>query len=214
MSTDQTGTSAENLDPLILDMLEWIAKAPRTYADVMEAWRTSCPRLTVWEDAVDRGFIARRRHFDDSIEVSVTGAGLAFLDASGRLPDTSRADLEAWQALQNPVIEGYHAHVYFDAGTIDKARDVCVRCSRMFGILMGRVHERPVGPHPDWSCQLTIPADRFADVVPWLALHRQGLNVLIHPETGNGLRDHRDHAIWLGAVRPLKFEQFMRRAAE
>ena len=48
------------LEPLILDLLEWIAARPRTYAEVMEAWRTSCPRLTIWEDANDRGFVVRR----------------------------------------------------------------------------------------------------------------------------------------------------------
>ncbi len=47
------------IEPLVLDLVEWIAREPRAYTDVMEAWRTSCPRLTVWEDAVDRGLIAR-----------------------------------------------------------------------------------------------------------------------------------------------------------
>ena len=42
------------IDPLVLDLVEWVAKAPRPYAEVIEAWRTSCPRLTVWEEAVDR----------------------------------------------------------------------------------------------------------------------------------------------------------------
>ena len=61
-------------EPLIRDLVEWIARQPRPYADVIDAWRTSCPRLTVWEDAVDRGFVERRAG-----EVSVTPAGLAFL---------------------------------------------------------------------------------------------------------------------------------------
>ena len=42
---------ADTLTPLILDFLEWVAARPRPYAEVMDAWRTSCPRLTVWEDA-------------------------------------------------------------------------------------------------------------------------------------------------------------------
>ncbi len=42
---------------LILDLVEWIATGPRDHADVMGAWRTSCPRLTIWEDAVDSGYI-------------------------------------------------------------------------------------------------------------------------------------------------------------
>ena len=47
-----------HLEPLILDLVEWVAAAPRPYAEVIEAWRTSCPRLTVWEDAVDHGLVA------------------------------------------------------------------------------------------------------------------------------------------------------------
>ena len=54
---------------------------------------------------------------------------------------------------------------------------------------MGRVHEKPVGPHPDWSCQLAFGPDKFADVMTWLALNRQGLIVFVHPETGNALAD-------------------------
>ena len=49
------------ITPLILDFLDWLAAAPRPYAEVMEAWRTSCPRLPVWEDAVERGLVVRRR---------------------------------------------------------------------------------------------------------------------------------------------------------
>jgi hypothetical protein len=48
--------------PLIVDFLTWLAKEPRPYGEVMEVWRTSCPRLTVWEDAVELGYVARRRN--------------------------------------------------------------------------------------------------------------------------------------------------------
>lgn len=97
----------------------------------------------------------------------------------------------------------FHAHVYFDAETVDKARSICIRCSEMFGIRMGRVHERPVGPHPDWSCQLTVPAEKVGPVLTWLAMNRDGLVVFSHPNTENALVDHRDRAIWMGAIRPL-----------
>ena len=50
----------ETTDALVLDLVEWIAREPRPYAEVIETWRTSCPRLTIWEDAVDRGYVARR----------------------------------------------------------------------------------------------------------------------------------------------------------
>jgi hypothetical protein len=51
---------AASTEPLILDFLAWLAAGPRPYAEVMEAWRTSCPRLTIWEDCLDRGFVARQ----------------------------------------------------------------------------------------------------------------------------------------------------------
>jgi hypothetical protein len=47
-------------DALVLDLVEWIAREPRLYSEVIDTWRTSCPRLTIWEDAVDRGYVARR----------------------------------------------------------------------------------------------------------------------------------------------------------
>jgi hypothetical protein len=59
--------------------LAFIAAEPRTYAEVMEAWRTSCPRLTVWEDAVDRGLVVRERSATDGIVVRLTPAGRSFL---------------------------------------------------------------------------------------------------------------------------------------
>lgn len=102
-----------------------------------------------------------------------------------------------------PAIHGYHAHVYFDADTVAQARALCAAAAERFPLKMGRVHERPVGPHPDWSCQLAFKAALFAEVVPWLALNRGALVVFIHPITGEDLIDHRDRAIWMGAVRPL-----------
>lgn len=75
----------ETLAPLILDFLEWIAIKPRPYSEVMEAWRTSCPRFTVWEDAVDYGFITRRCGVGSEMLVDLTARGRSFLEASGRL---------------------------------------------------------------------------------------------------------------------------------
>jgi DOPA 4,5-dioxygenase len=102
----------------------------------------------------------------------------------------------------------YHAHVYFDAATLEKARRICEACRDTFGVEMGRVHERPVGPHPDWSCQLKFPHEKLGDVMRWLMLNRDGLVVLLHPETGDALKDHTEHAVWMGAVRPLDLSIF------
>ncbi len=67
------------LDPLVRDLVQWVAKHPRTYAEVIEAWRTSCPRLTVWEDAIDRGLVERRSVLGGDVQVVATEAGLKFL---------------------------------------------------------------------------------------------------------------------------------------
>lgn len=71
----------ETHEPLILDLVAWVAERPRPYAEVMDAWRTSCPRLPVWEDAVDRGLVRRTR----GALVEATPAGVAMLCSAGRL---------------------------------------------------------------------------------------------------------------------------------
>jgi hypothetical protein len=71
------------VDSLILDLLEWIGPESRPYNEVMEAWRTSCPRLPVWEDATDRGFILRHRAPGGPV-VTVTPAGVQHLRDHGR----------------------------------------------------------------------------------------------------------------------------------
>lgn len=65
----------ETLAPLIRDFLEWLARESRTHADVMESWRTSCPRLPVWEEATDNGYVARK-----GPKVEITARGRAFLE--------------------------------------------------------------------------------------------------------------------------------------
>lgn len=75
----------QSLDPLILDLVEWVAREPRLYSDLIDAWRTSCPRLTVWEDAVERGFVQRVGASLPATTVHATEAGRAFLAAHGRL---------------------------------------------------------------------------------------------------------------------------------
>ncbi|QQS10974.1 MAG: DOPA 4,5-dioxygenase family protein [Rhodospirillales bacterium] len=97
-------------------------------------------------------------------------------------------------------IESWHAHVYFDAGTRDTAWALREEITARFAdeMVMGRFHERPVGPHPRWSYQVAFKPDKFERIVPWLNLNRRGLTVLVHPNTGEDLEDHRDRAAWLG----------------
>ncbi|PRD18865.1 UNVERIFIED_CONTAM: hypothetical protein NCL1_59199 [Trichonephila clavipes] len=79
-----------------------------------------------------------------------------------------------------------------------RARQLCERAAERFALSMGRMHERPVGPHPDWSCQLAFAPELLAEVLPWLLLNR------------DDLADHRDHALWIVPGRPRR--QRLRRA--
>jgi len=73
-------------EALVLDLVEWVAARPRAYDEVMEAWRTSCPRLTIWEDAVDRGLVVREQVAGVRTVVKLTQHGRTFLENHGKLP--------------------------------------------------------------------------------------------------------------------------------
>ncbi len=75
----------EATDALVLDLVEWIAREPRLYSEVIEAWRTSCPRLTIWEDAVDRGYVTRQPVAGHGVRIAITEGGEKFLRAHGRV---------------------------------------------------------------------------------------------------------------------------------
>lgn len=80
---------ANTVDALILDLLDWIGPYPRPYSEVMDAWKTSCPRLPVWEEANERGFLARSYEPGEEVLVSVSPSGKAFLDLQRQLHATS-----------------------------------------------------------------------------------------------------------------------------
>ena len=73
----------ETTDALVLDLVEWVAREPRLYSEVIETWRTSCPRLTIWEDAVDRGYVARQP-VAGGVRVAITESGARLLREHGR----------------------------------------------------------------------------------------------------------------------------------
>jgi hypothetical protein len=70
---------SETIAPLVRDLVGWVATEPRPYREVIEAWRTSCPRLTVWEDAVDGGYVAVTPGGPEGLQVVATPRGLALL---------------------------------------------------------------------------------------------------------------------------------------
>ena len=76
---------ADTADPLVLDFVEWIAREPRVYSEAVATWRTSCPRLTIWEDAADQGYVARETLAGFGLIVTVTEAGEKLLRTHGRV---------------------------------------------------------------------------------------------------------------------------------
>ena len=112
--------------------------------------------------------------------------------------------------LEVSAIQSWHAHVYFDAEQRDAARVLREQIEARFAgkLQMGRFHERPVGPHPMWSYQLAFELPHFAEIVAWLTLNHGALDVFMHPNTDNPLRDHRDAAVWIGHSHQLRLEVF------
>jgi aromatic ring-cleaving dioxygenase len=101
-------------------------------------------------------------------------------------------------------IEGYHAHVYYDAKSRPTAEQLAEAVSNEFAVELGGFFDEPVGPHPVANLQIIFSTAEFARVVPWLMLNRRGLDVLIHPLTDDSVRDHDTDGAWLGTPVPLK----------
>ncbi|AJY16449.1 MULTISPECIES: DOPA 4,5-dioxygenase family protein [Burkholderia] len=110
------------------------------------------------------------------------------------------------------AIRNWHAHVYFDAASRDAAWTFRQTIEARFGAIieLGRFHERPVGPHPAWSYQIAFGAAQFDDIVPWLVLNHGALDIFLHPNTGDDLRDHRDSAVWIGKSYALNLDALAR----
>ena len=104
----------------------------------------------------------------------------------------------------------YHAHVYYDESTSEFAKDLCTEVGERFGLEIGRFHDRPIGPHPSWSCQIKFDSSEFDRLIPWLDEHRDGLTVLVHGLSGNDLKDHTEYAYWLGTEQELKLDMFIK----
>jgi DOPA 4,5-dioxygenase len=108
--------------------------------------------------------------------------------------------------LDPALITGYHAHIYYDAESRETAARLRQAIGEQFATQLGRWHDDAVGPHPISMYQVAFAASEFPKVVPWLMLNRQGLRILVHPETGNGYRDHAIYPLWLGEPVALRFE--------
>lgn len=109
-------------------------------------------------------------------------------------------------------IEGYHAHIYYDAASRATAERLRQEMAARFTARLGNWHDEPVGPHPVAMYQLAFGAAEFPRLVPWLMLNRGGLDVLVHPLSGDSLADHTRFAMWLGKALPLRLDVLRRGA--
>lgn len=107
-------------------------------------------------------------------------------------------------------ITSFHAHVYFDPTTRETAARVRQGLGDRFEVQLGSWHDTLVGPHTKPMYQVAFTPNQFDKVVPWLMLHREGLDILVHPNTGDAIADHTAHAIWLGEKLAIKLEPLRR----
>jgi DOPA 4,5-dioxygenase len=105
------------------------------------------------------------------------------------------------------LISGFHAHVYFrNPDERHRAKTLREQIGQKFLVRLGRWHEEPVGPHTAPMYQVAFARAIFADFIPWLMLNRNGLPILLHPDTGRPRDDHTINPFWFGEILPIKAE--------
>ena len=107
-------------------------------------------------------------------------------------------------------IDGYHAHIYYDTGTRPRAARLREDIAVTLGVEVRELSDEPRGPHPVPQFRFTFATAQFQNVVPWLMLNRQGLDVLVHPLTDNSYDDHSRYAVWLGSPVALRLNTLRR----
>jgi DOPA 4,5-dioxygenase len=110
--------------------------------------------------------------------------------------------------MADPAIHDFHAHIYYDAVDVERAKALAVSVQQRFGVPVGHFHLGPVGPHPRGSVQMTVPTDRFGEVATWLAVNRAGLTIFAHASTGDHRQDHTQNVVWFGPSEPLNLSIF------
>ena len=110
-----------------------------------------------------------------------------------------------------PKVHGYHAHVYYDPASAAAAAAFREAIGAAFPVEVGQLRDQPVGPHPVSQFAVIFRTEQFAEVVPWLMLHRGALDILVHPLTDDMVDDHSVYALWLGSPVDLKLGTMQRR---
>ena len=110
--------------------------------------------------------------------------------------------------MATTTIQNFHAHIYFDPYQLAEAQALSAAAAERFDIAVGHYHQRPVGPHPRGSCQLTVRPEDFGDFAQWAVLNRGGLTIFAHATTGDDRADHSHNVIWFGKSEPLDLSIF------
>jgi aromatic ring-cleaving dioxygenase len=106
---------------------------------------------------------------------------------------------------------GYHAHIYYNGETKPLAANLREAILAKFHVEPGGFSDEPRGPHPISQWNVIFKNEEFQNVVPWLMLNRDGLDVLVHPLTDSNYDDHSKNAMWLGTPVPLKLNVLSQR---
>lgn len=108
-------------------------------------------------------------------------------------------------------IENYHAHLYYPVSRLEEAKLVLNKVAEHFDYPIGRAWDKPVGPHPIGSCQITVPVNELDNFLPWMMENRGEFDVFFHANTGDDLFDHTQLVMWLGKEHTLNLENFGKR---
>jgi DOPA 4,5-dioxygenase len=103
-------------------------------------------------------------------------------------------------------IKGYHAHVYYNADTRKVAEGMRDTIMGKFSVKPGAFSDEPIGPHPVSQFNVMFRTEEFQNIVPWLMLNHEDLDVLIHPLTDSSYDDHSKNALWIGTPVPMRLD--------
>ena len=106
------------------------------------------------------------------------------------------------------IIKYYHFHLYYDLENISLATAIREQVNQALDLEVGRLWERSVGPHPVCSCQVTVPVEKFEEATAWFLKNRRGIDIFIHPVTGDDILDHTESVMWIGKSYKLNTDFF------
>ena len=107
------------------------------------------------------------------------------------------------QLKPTDVVREYHAHVYYDGVSRERAAELRNWVEQKFTVRIGPWRDGPMGPHLFAQYQIAFGLDQFPALVPFLMMNRMGLTLLVHPLSGHSREDHTLYAIWAGEVLPV-----------